>query len=140
MARRNAAQSAATETAEQENTEMTTNTEVQDETGTAEGGHKFNEGDEATVIRGRLRTRKGTILKYNPSTDTYAVQLLDGDKALAVINAGNLKAPAESTVSVQAVVRVLAAFEDQDAALRLAAALDEVAPGTSIKLNEAHAS
>ncbi len=125
----------ATEAQENEATENPT------EAGTTEGGHTFNQGDEATVIRGKLRGRKGSILKHNATAGTYAVELEDG--TLAVVNAGNLKAPVDSTVSVRAIVAALAGFgqeagtPDRDAAVRLAAMLDEVAPGTSAKLNEA---
>jgi hypothetical protein len=111
------------------------------EAGTAEGGHTFNVGDEASVIRGKLRGRKGSILKYNATDKTYAVELEDG--TLAVLNAGNLKAPVDSTVSVRALVSTLAGFgqeagtADRDAVVRIAAMLDSVAPGTSVKLAEA---
>lgn len=114
------------------------------EAGTAEGGHTFNVGDEASVIRGKLRGRKGEVIAFNEGDKTYAVKLEDG--TLAVLNAGNLKAPVDSTVSVRALVGVLAGFgqsigsPDHDAAVRIAAMLDEVAPGTSTKLNEALAS
>jgi hypothetical protein len=117
------------------------NTATEAEAGTTEGGHTFNQGDEATVIRGKLRGRKGTILKHNPTAETYAVELEDG--TLAVVNAKNLKAPQDSTISVRALVTVLAGFgqsagsPDHDAAVRIAAMLDEVSPGTSVKLNEA---
>jgi hypothetical protein len=116
-------------------------TEGQAEAGTTEGGHTFNQGDEATVIRGKLRGRKGSILKHNATAGTYAVELEDG--TLAVVNAGNLKAPVDSTISVRALVAALAGFgqaadsPDRDAVIRLAAMLDEVSPGTSVKLNEA---
>lgn len=111
------------------------------EAGTEAAGHKFNVGDEATVIRGKLRGRKGEIIAFNEADGTYAVRLDGG--TLSVVNSGNLKAPQDSTVSVKALVNALAGFgqeagtPDRDAAVRLAAMLDEVAPGTSVKLNEA---
>lgn len=143
----------ATET-ESENTTMsdTQATEVQDENaegteptqaeaGTVDAGHTFNQGDTATVIRGKLRGRKGQILKYNPAGETYAIELDGGD--LAVVNAKNLKAPVDSTVSVSALVSALAEFGaqagsvDEDSAIRLANALDAKVPGVSVKLHEA---
>lgn len=116
----------------------TEQTETQD--GTADGGHTFNVNDTVRVVRGKLRTRTGKILAYSEKDNTYSVFLDDG--TLAVLNAGNLKAPADSTVSVAALVYVLGSFQfaDADEANRLAAALDAVAPGVSAKLNEASAS
>ena len=131
-----------TETAVTEGTENTEGTEP--EAGTEATNHTFNVGDEASVIRGKLRGRKGEIIAFNEGDKTYAVKLEDG--TLAVLNAGNLKAPVDSTVSVRALVAVLAGFgqeagtADRDAAVRIAAMLDSVAPGTSVKLNEAYAS
>jgi|ERR1041384_5441360 hypothetical protein len=129
-------------------TDTDTTTEIQGETtegqaeaGTVDGGHTFNQGDTASVIRGKLRGRKGTILKHNPTAETYAVELEDG--TLAVVNAKNLKAPQDSTVSVSALVSALASFgaeagsSDEDAAIRLANALDATVPGVSVKLHEA---
>jgi hypothetical protein len=134
-----------TQTVDQ-NTEAST--EAQDnetnpavEAGTAEGGHTFNVGDSASVIRGKLRGRKGQVIAFNEGDKTYAVKLEDG--TLAVLNAGNLKAPVDSTVSVRALVEVLATFggqagsPDEDAAIRLANALDTAIPGVSVKLHEA---
>lgn len=110
------------------------------EPGTVNGGHSFNVGDEASVIRGKLRGRKGNILAFNPGDKTYAITLDGG--TLAVVNAANLKAPQDSTVSVQALVSVLRDFRSEDEGLitRLASALDAVTPGISAKLNEATAS
>lgn len=126
-------------------TDVTENTETQTEgqepeAGTAEAGHTFNVGDEARVIRGKLRGQNGKILAYSKTDNTYAITLESG--TLATVNAGNLKAPADSTVSVTALVGVLSSFQfaDADEATRLAAALDAVAPGVSAKLNEASAS
>lgn len=125
-----------------ENTEATEVTENETpEAGTEAAGHKFNVGDEATVIRGKLRGRKGQIIAHNEADGTYAVTLDGG--TLAVVNAGNLKAPQDSTISVAALVKALHGFgqeagtPDRDAAVRLAAMLDEAAPGVSVKLNEA---
>lgn len=102
--------------------------------------HTFNVGDDATVIRGKDRGRKATIIKHNVTGKTYAVELDGGD--LVVVNEGNLKAPVDFTVSVRALVGVLAQFatSDPDVITRLAAALGAVAPGVSAKLNEASAS
>jgi hypothetical protein len=136
----------ARETAPQEDivTEAIENTEAQTEATEDEApatNHTFNIGDEATVIRGKLRGRKGAILAYNEGDKTYAITLDGG--TLAVVNAGNLKPPVDSTVSVRAIVAALAGFgqeagsADRDAVVRLAAMLDEVAPGTSAKLTEA---
>jgi hypothetical protein len=113
-------------------------TEAQE--GTAEAGHTFNIGDEARVIRGKLRGRNGKILAFNEADKTYAITLDGG--TLAVVNAGNLKAPADSTVSIAALVGVLHGFpfSHPDDAQRFASALDAVAPGVSAKLNEASAS
>jgi hypothetical protein len=110
------------------------------EAGTAEAGHTFNIGDEARVIRGKLRGRNGKILAFNEADKTYAITLDGG--TLAVVNAGNLKAPADSTVSIAALVGVLHGFpfSHPDDAQRFASALDAVAPGVSAKLNEASAS
>lgn len=111
------------------------------EAGTADGGHKFNIGDTASVVRGKLRGQTGEIISYDKAGDQYAVKLESG--SLAVLNGGNLKAPKDSTISVRALVSALAGFgqeagtADRDAAVRLATMLDEVAPGTSVKLNEA---
>jgi hypothetical protein len=109
------------------------------EAGTVAAGHKFNVGDEATVIRGKLRGRKGSILKHNPNADTYAVELEDG--TLAVVNAANLKAPVDSTVSVKALVSALAGLQADDptTTARVAALIDTVAPGFSAKLAESTA-
>lgn len=55
----------------------------------------FNDGDTATISRGKYRGQKATIL--GPAdNDQYPVKLSDG--GYAVVNAGNLKAPAESTI------------------------------------------
>ena len=108
------------------------------EAGTEAAGHVFNVGDEARVVRGKLRTQHGQIIAYNEADKTYAIKLASG--TLAVVNAANLKAPQDSTVSVRALVAALASFEDRDAAVRLAAALDATVPGVSAKLNEATAS
>lgn len=108
------------------------------EAGTEDSGHVFNVGDTATVIRGKLRGRKGEVVRHNAAQATYAVELEDG--TLAVINAKNLKAPVDSTISVRALVGVLAMFrggQDEDAVIRIAAQLDSVAPEVSVKLNEA---
>lgn len=106
---------------------------------TTESTHTFNVGDEASVVRGKYRGQKATILKHNSAQKTYAVELEDG--TFTVVNSGNLKAPVDSTVSVRALVGVLASFQstDPDVIGRLAAALDAVAPGVSVKLNEATA-
>lgn len=128
-----------TQTEAPENTETPDTENTEPEAGTEAAGHKFNTGDEATVIRGKLRGRKGVIMAYSEADQTYAVTLDGG--TLAVVNAKNLKAPVDSTVSVKAIVSALAEFgqtpEDRDAANRLAAALDAVVPGVSVKLNEA---
>lgn len=137
----------ARETAQTEDsivTENTEATEAQNETpeaGTADAGHTFNVGDTATVVRGKFRGQAGEIVSFSPSDNQYAVRLESG--TLTVLNAGNLKAPVDSTVSVRALVGVLVGFgqeagtPDRDAAVRIAAMLDEVAPGTSAKFNEA---
>lgn len=125
-------------------TENTEATEAQNETpeaGTADAGHKFNIGDTATVVRGKFRGQAGEIVSFSPADNQYAVKLESG--TLAVVNSTNLKAPVDSTISVRALVAALAGFgqsigsPDHDAAIRLAAMLDEAAPGTSVKLNEA---
>jgi hypothetical protein len=127
-----------TDVKENNTDEATEATEVME--GTAEAGHTFNVGDEARVVRGKLRGRNGKILAFNQGDKTYAITLEDG--TLAVVNAGNLKAPADSTVSIAALVGVLHGFPfaSPDDAVRFAAALDEVAPGVSAKLSEASAS
>jgi hypothetical protein len=144
MARRKAAE--ATETAsiqEDAVTDTINETEAtegqEDETGTANGGHQFNIGDAARVIRGKLRGRNGKILAHNEADKTYAITLEDG--TLAVVNAGNLKAPADSTVSVQALVGVLGQLQADDptTTARVAALIDSVSPGFSTKLAEATA-
>lgn len=144
---RKARETAQTEDTVTETTEAQTeapNTDPQNETpeaGTADGGHKFNVGDTATVVRGKFRGQAGTIVSFSESDNQYAVRLESG--TLTVLNAANLKAPVDSTISTRALVAVLAGFgqsagsPDHDAALRIAAMLDEVAPGTSVKLNEA---
>lgn len=123
-----------------EATENETTDATEPEAGTAEAGHTFNTGDEARVIRGKLRGQNGKILAYSATDKTYAVMLDSG--TLATLNAGNLKAPADSTVSIAALVGVLHGFQFSDSAdaVRFAAALDAVAPGVSAKLNEASAS
>jgi hypothetical protein len=110
------------------------------EAGTAEAGHTFNVGDEARVIRGKLRGQNGKILAYSATDKTYAISLESG--TLATVNAANLKAPADSTVSISALVGILHGFPfaDSEDAVKLAAALDAVAPGVSTKLAEASAS
>lgn len=108
------------------------------EAGTVEAGHTFNVGDEARVVRGKLRGQNGKILAYSATDKTYAINLDSG--TLATVNAANLKAPADSTVSVRALVSALADFQDRDAAIRLAAHLDATVPGVSGKFNEATAS
>lgn len=148
MARGRKTEAPEAQTAQENETMSDTQTDTQEnpatEAGTAEGGHKFNVGDTATVIRGKLRGQKGEILTYDQAGDQYAVKLESG--TLAVLNGGNLKAPVDSTISVRSLVGVLAGFgqsvgsPDHDAAVRIAAMLDEVAPGTSVKLNEALAS
>lgn len=135
-----------TQTAQTEDTvsDVTEAQETADEAqeGTVAGGHKFNIGDEATVIRGKLRGRKGQIISYDQGEDKYALTMADNGQ-LTVVNAANLKAPQDSTVSVAALVKALHGFgqeagsADRDAAVRLAAMLDEVTPGVSVKLNEA---
>lgn len=148
MATRKRAAKPATETAPvQEDTVTDINeTETVDATegqepqeGTADAGHTFNVGDVARVIRGKLRGQNGKIIAFNEGDKTYAITLESG--TLAVVNAANLKAPADSTVSIQALVKVLSSFQfaDPSEAVRLASALDEFAPGTSAKLNEATA-
>jgi len=135
------------QTAQTEDTTVTNVTETQEtadeaQEGTVAGGHKFNLGDEATVIRGKLRGRKGEIISYDESEDKYALKMSDNGQ-LTVVNAANLKAPQDSTVSVAALVKALHGFgqeagsADRDAAVRLAAMLDEITPGVSVKLNEA---
>lgn len=110
-------------------------TEVQE--GTAEAGHTFNVGDVARVIRGKLRGQNGKIIAFNEADKTYAITLDSG--TLAVVNAANLKAPADSTVSVAAIVAAVKATLSPEDAVRLAAALDEYTPGFSAKYNEATA-
>lgn len=121
------------------NTDETTEgqTEGQEpEAGTEAAGHKFNVGDEARVIRGKLRGRNGKIIAFNEANKTYAITLEDG--TLSVVNAANLKAPADSTVSVQALVGVLAQLQADDptTTARVAALIDSVSPGFSAKLAE----
>lgn len=124
------------------NAESTTETEgTQAEAGTVDAGHTFNPGDTASVIRGKLRGRKGQILAYSASEQTYAINLDGG--TLATVNAKNLKAPADTTVSVSALVSTLVEFgaeagsTDEDAVIRFANALDAKVPGVSVKLHEA---
>lgn len=109
------------------------------ETTEATAKHTFNVGDQANVVRGKHRGLKGSILKHNVAGKTYAVELEDG--SLIVVNAGNLKPPADSTVSVAALVSVLAAFQatDPDVTQRLVGALEGVTPGIAGKLAEATA-
>ena len=123
------------ETPENVNTDAT-----EPEAGTAEAGHTFNVGDIARVIRGKLRGQNGKILAYSATDKTYAITLESG--TLATVNAANLKAPADSTVSISALVGILHGFPfaDSEDAVKLAAALDAVAPGVSTKLAEASAS
>lgn len=141
MARGRTAQTAQTEDQTVSDINETPDTEDTTEAGTEAAGHKFNVGDEATVIRGKFRGRKGEIIAHTESDNTYAVRLDGG--TLSVLNAGNLKAPQDSTVSVSALVKALHGFgqeagpADRDAAIRLAAMLDEAVPGVSVKLNEA---
>lgn len=113
----------------------TETTEAQE--GTAEAGHTFNVGDVARVIRGKLRGQNGKIIAFNEADKTYAITLDSG--TLAVVNAANLKAPADSTVSVAAIVAAVKATLSPEDAVRLAAALDEYTPGFSAKYNEATA-
>jgi hypothetical protein len=106
------------------------------EAGTVAAGHVFNVGDKARVIRGKLRGQNGKIIAFNEADKTYAITLDSG--TLAVVNAGNLKAPADSTLSVQALVGVLAKLQADDptTTARVAALVDEVSPGFSAKLAE----
>lgn len=103
--------------------------------------HIFNPGDVATVVRGKFRQQKFTILKYSEAKGQYTGELEDG--GFTVLNATNLKPPTDSTVSVAAVVDVVAKLqqdpETADFAQRLALAMDEIVPEFSVKLNEATA-
>jgi hypothetical protein len=105
--------------------------------------HVFNEGDQGTIVRGRHRGQKATVVRYSPTAGTYVVELDDKDGTLIVINVGNLRAPQDSTISVRALVQVMATFQDNEpdemAMQRLATALDKIAPEVSVKLNEAMA-
>lgn len=101
--------------------------------------HVFNPGDVATVVRGKYRQQKMTVVMFSAEDKTYAGKLENG--TLIVVNGTNLKPPADSTISISALVGVLAKFqegpESDQLVQRIAAALDEVAPEVSIKLNEA---
>lgn len=103
--------------------------------------HIFNPGDVATVVRGKYRQQKFTILKYSEAKGQYTGELEDG--GFTVLNAANLKPPTDSTVSVTALVDVVAKLqqdpETADFAQRLALAMDEIVPEFSVKLNEATA-
>jgi ribosomal protein L24 len=144
--RTKAAEAPAETTAETATVQEDTMTDVQDRTedqtaqepeaGTVEAGHTFNIGDKARVIRGKLRGQNGKIIAFNEADKTYAITLDSG--TLAVVNAGNLKAPADSTVSVQALVAALATLQADDptTTARVAALIDSVSPGFSAKLAE----
>ncbi len=125
---------------ETEATEIPAETPAEVSAKTSAEGDKFNEGDHVGVTRGKLRGQRGRVISYDPDANQYAVKLESG--TLVVLNAASVKAPADSTVSVRALVRVLAAFQDTDLEVvsRLAAALEPVAPGISAKLNKAPAS
>jgi hypothetical protein len=114
-----------------------TNTDTDTDEGNGPVRHVFNVGDQATVVRGKLRGRRGVILRRNAVDETYAMELDGG--TLAIVNAKNLKPPVDSTISMRALVSVLAEFaaHEPDTAVRLASALDAIAPEVSVKLNEA---
>jgi hypothetical protein len=63
---------------------------------TSEGAIMFEVGDKAQVMRGQFRGKSAEILAPADPGQKYAVRFDDG--ALAVINAVNLKAPAEGSI------------------------------------------
>jgi hypothetical protein len=64
---------------------------------TSEGATMFEVGDKAQVMRGQFRGKSAEILTPADPEQKYAVRFDDG--SVAVINAVNLKAPAEGSIS-----------------------------------------
>lgn len=65
-------------------------------TESSEGVHVFETGDRATIMRGKLKGQEVQIMGP-AANDEYPVKLVNGD-GYAVVNAVNLKAPAEGTI------------------------------------------
>jgi hypothetical protein len=119
-------------------TDLQENTDVVSDESSAAPAFKAN--DPIVVKRGKLARRTGSVLKYSPQDQTYALTLDDG--TLAVVNATNVKAPEGSSISVHDLASVLARFRDDETrptAWAIAKDLDEVSPGISGKLEEAWA-
>lgn len=123
----------------QENHDEAEGTEAESATRTPrEPAHTFNQGDVAMIVRGKYRQEKMTIIKFSEAKKTYAGELESGE--IVVVNATNLKPPADSTISQRALAEKLNIISQNpemvDLVTRLAVMLDDIAPEFSVKLAE----
>lgn len=65
----------------------------------------FKQGDEVTIVRGKLKGLTGNVLGVDTEADKYAVQTADG--SFAVVNAVNVKVPEEPTLTLSQVRALL---------------------------------
>ena len=65
-------------------------------TNSSQGVHVFENGDKATVMRGKLKGQEVQIM--GPAKDDQYPVMLSNDNGYAVINAVNLKAPTEGMI------------------------------------------
>lgn len=88
----------------------------------------FKTGDELTISRGTYRNQ--TAIVVEASNEKYAVKLADG--TLTVINAVNVRKPAEATISASELADVLFAYVEISP--EFVEALDAKVPGISAYL------
>lgn len=88
---------------------------------------QFKAGDEITIARGTYRNQTALVVEVSESKEQYAARLADG--ALVVVNAKNVRVPAEVSISAHDLAEAFNAYAWPAEITELLDALEAKVPG-----------